>query len=318
MYQFWCVVYLSVHLSSMSFHSFLSAGSSKAIIAFFLFHDSAVAVSKNGKVQCVLELERLFKIRYFNSIGRPQHLCRRLGEMEGKRLCSSVPEVFRNSGSVDEYDSKWCAQCVIYLVLVCIYVCVSDTQRMYSTRAKHTQANFKQHVCLLWIDGKCMQEWQVYMYDVDEDNCERRTNWLTSLCRQATSQASHDQQGHPLHMHPLDALIDVSTCLERTKEGIQTVLVTGAESGSRTMRMWWWSVSRVFSWRTDCSFSSIFLSLSLSWIAVFFKTEHDWIGASKTCVQHQQSRAIKMTFLGLIWVHVLPANKGSGQPGIQG
>jgi len=90
----------------MSFHSFLSAGSSKAIIAFFLFHDSAVAVSKNGKVQCVLELERLFKIRYFNSIGRPQHLCRRLGEMEGKRLCSSVPEVFRNSGSVDEYDSK--------------------------------------------------------------------------------------------------------------------------------------------------------------------------------------------------------------------
>lgn len=47
-------------------------GSSKAIIAFFLFHDSAVAVSKNGKVQCVLELERLFKIRYFNSVGLPQ------------------------------------------------------------------------------------------------------------------------------------------------------------------------------------------------------------------------------------------------------
>lgn len=36
-------------------------------IAVYAFHDASVALSKNGRVQCVLELERLFEVRYFKS-----------------------------------------------------------------------------------------------------------------------------------------------------------------------------------------------------------------------------------------------------------
>ena len=39
------------------------------VIAFYLYHDASVAFSKNGRVQCVLELERFFEERYYKSHG---------------------------------------------------------------------------------------------------------------------------------------------------------------------------------------------------------------------------------------------------------
>ena len=190
-----------------------------------------------------------------------------------------------------------CVVCYIiyYLVLVChVSTCVWVIGKGCTVRGQNIlkRISSSTYACFECFEStaKCARVTQVCMCDVDEDNCKRRTNWLTSLCRQATSQASH---GHPLHMHPLDALIDVSTLLERTKEGLQTVLVTGAESGSRTMRMWWWSVSRVFSWRSDCSFSSKNLSLELQFL---FPTEHDWIGANTS--SQEQSNDITRVDLG--------------------
>eukprot|EP00928_Gymnodinium_smaydae_P055080 TRINITY_DN38702_c0_g1_i1.p1 TRINITY_DN38702_c0_g1~~TRINITY_DN38702_c0_g1_i1.p1 ORF type:complete len:645 (-),score=127.58 TRINITY_DN38702_c0_g1_i1:19-1953(-) len=41
--------------------------SSDAAIAVYAFHDASVALSCGGQVQCVLELERLFEVRYFLS-----------------------------------------------------------------------------------------------------------------------------------------------------------------------------------------------------------------------------------------------------------
>merc|ERR1719506_2523118 len=40
-------------------------GNGVAVISLFAGHDASIAVSKDGYVQCVLELERLFDIRYY-------------------------------------------------------------------------------------------------------------------------------------------------------------------------------------------------------------------------------------------------------------
>ena len=44
-------------------------GRRSAVILFYLNHDASVAVGIDGRVQCVLELERLFEERYYNSPG---------------------------------------------------------------------------------------------------------------------------------------------------------------------------------------------------------------------------------------------------------
>ena len=36
-------------------------------IALHMGHDASIALSKNGRIQCTLELERLFNIRYYMS-----------------------------------------------------------------------------------------------------------------------------------------------------------------------------------------------------------------------------------------------------------
>lgn len=89
---------------------------STATIAFYLFHDSAVAVSKNGRVQCVLELERYFNDRYFNSIALPaeefrSHWLEALQVVRSRCDCDDgiFPKYFQNAivvGANNEHTAK--------------------------------------------------------------------------------------------------------------------------------------------------------------------------------------------------------------------
>ena len=49
---------------------YLKTGRGRTAIAFNLGHGAGVAISANGRVKCVLELERLFEVRYWGQLAK--------------------------------------------------------------------------------------------------------------------------------------------------------------------------------------------------------------------------------------------------------
>jgi carbamoyltransferase len=94
------------------------------VIAFHIGHDSNVAISIDGRVQCVLELERLFQQRYFYSTSESlkgdwrkalpvlQHFCECESDpRDARRSGSSCPTDFDHGvivGFGEEHPSPYC------------------------------------------------------------------------------------------------------------------------------------------------------------------------------------------------------------------